>query len=162
ADQSFQHESRLSLYLLTGLLGLLIGLDLWPLVVAWLRDAWGVGARLPTWPNEVGGYRLALAAALIGGARALAASLYALLQGKVGADLALAVAAVAAILLQEPLVAAEIVFVGMLGECLENVTFERTQRAIRGLVEVFPRRCWRLRDGREERVLTTELQPGDV
>src|SRR5262249_27758313 len=112
--------------------------------------------------NEVGGYRLALAAALLGGARALYGSLDALLQGKVGADLALAVAAVAAILLQEPLVAAEIVFVGMLGECLEHVTFERTQPAIRSLGRVFPRRCWRLRDGREERVLTTELQPGDV
>src|SRR5262245_38039144 len=115
ADQSLQHETRLSLYLLTGLIGLLIGLDLWPLVAAWLRDACGLS--LPSWPNEVGGYRLALAAALLGGARALYGSLDALLQGKVGADLALAVAVVAAVLLQEPLVAAEIVFVGMLGEC---------------------------------------------
>src|SRR5207248_475957 len=48
------------------------------------------------------------------------------------------------------------------GECLESFTFERTQRAIRRIAEVCPRRCWRLRDGREERVLAAELQVGDV
>src|SRR5437016_8855337 len=37
----------------------------------------------------------------------------------------------------------------------------RTQRAIRKLVEVFPRRCWLLRDGQEVRVLTSELKVGD-
>ena len=57
--------------------------------------------------------------------------------------------------------AAEIVFIGMVGECLESFTFERTQRAIRRIVEVFPRRCWLLRDGQEVRVLTNELKVGD-
>ena len=44
---------------------------------------------------------------------------------------------------------------------MEGFTFERTQRAIRKIVEVFPRRCWLLRDGQEVRVLTSELQVGD-
>src|ERR687885_331195 len=66
-----------------------------------------------------------------------------------------------ALVIGEPLVAAEVVFIGMLGECLESVTFERTQRAVRKLVEVFPRRCWLLRDGQEVRVLTGEVQVGD-
>jgi Cu+-exporting ATPase len=159
-DESFQQESRLSLYLLTGLLGLLLAADLWPAVAGWLN---GRGLGLPTWSNEVfGGYRIALIAAVIGGARTLYGSIDALLEGRVGADLALAVACVAAILVGEPLVAAEIVFIGLLGECLESITFERTQRAIRRIVEVCPRRCWRLRDGREERVLVSELQVGDV
>jgi Cu+-exporting ATPase len=158
ADQSFQQESRLSLYLLTALLGLLIGADLWPVVARWIAS-WG--PRLPTWSNEIFGYRIALIAAVLGGARVLYGSLDALFEGKVGADLALAIACVAAILVKEPLVAAEIVFIGMVGECLESITFERTQRAIRRIVEICPRRCWRLRDGHEERVLTTELQVGD-
>src|SRR6185437_14952334 len=51
--------------------------------------------------------------------------------------------------------------IGMLGECLESITFERTQRAIRRIVEICPRRCWRLRDGQEERVLVGELRAGD-
>jgi Cu+-exporting ATPase len=159
-EDAFDRESPLALYLLTGLLGLLLGADLWPIFARWLASV--SGPALPTWPNEIGGYRLALIAAVIGGARILYGSINALLEGRIGADLALAIACVAAVLLNEPLVAAEIVFIGMAGECLEFFTFERTQRAVRGLVELCPRRCWRLRDGREERILVSELQPGDV
>ncbi len=159
ADQTFHQESNLSLYFLTGLLGLLIGADLWPVVAEWLAVK---GLVLPTWPREFhAGYRFALIAAVIGGARIVYTSLEALLEGRIGADLALAIACVAAILFRKPLVAAEVVFVGMVGECLEGFTFERTQRAVRKIVEVFPRRCWLLRDGREVRVFTTELHVGD-
>jgi Cu+-exporting ATPase len=157
-DQKLEPESRLSLYLLTALVGLLLAADLWPAFARWVS---GWGPKLPTYSNEVYGYRLALLAAVLGGARALYGSLDALFAGRVGADLALALACVAAILLKEPLVAAEIVFIGMLGECLENVTFERAQRALRSLLDIFPRRTWRLRDGQEERVLVSELDVGD-
>jgi Cu+-exporting ATPase len=157
-DRAFQHESRLSLYLLTGLVGLVIAVDLWPIVAGWLEP---LGVSLAAWPNEISGYRIALIAAVLGGARILYGSLDSLLQGRIGADLAIAIATVAAILVKEPLVAAEIVFIGMLGECLENITFERTQRAIHRLAELTPYRCWRLRDGQEERVLVSELQIGD-
>jgi Cu+-exporting ATPase len=156
-DSAFARERNVSLYLLTGLLGLLIALDLWPKLVAWLGIAW-----LPTWSGMVYGQRIALIAAVLGGARILYMSLEGLFEGKVGADLALAVACVAAILLNESLVAAEIVFIGMLGECLESFTFERTRNAVRRIVEVCPRRCWLLRDGQEIRVLTSELRQSDV
>src|SRR5581483_12478923 len=96
ADSAFASESRLSLYLLTALLGLLIGLDLWPVVAAWLS---GLGLTLPTWPRTLGGYQIALIPAILGGARVLYGSLERLLEGKLGADLALALACVAAILL---------------------------------------------------------------
>lgn len=158
SDQKFESGDPLGLYFLTGFLTLLLAADLWPTLVSWL-GTWGSG--LPTWPNEVGGYRLALAAAIIGGARALFGSLDSLLAGKIGADLALALACLAAILLREPLVAAEVVLIGLLGECLEHFIFHRTQRALRGLVELQPRRCWRLREGNEERIRTSELQVGD-
>src|SRR5579884_2179616 len=159
ADEAFHPESNLGLYLLTGLIGLLIGLDLWPAFAGW----WPVqGLGLPTWPREVyGPYRFALLAAILGGARILYGSVESLLEGKLGADLALAIATIAAILIGEPLVAAEVVFIGMVGECLEAFTFERTQRAVRKIVEVRPRRCWLLRDGQEVRVLTCEVQVGD-
>ena len=157
-DPHFEQEGRLSLYLLTGLLGVVLAADLWPIVHRWL-GSWGSG--LPSWSNEIGGYRLALMAAVIGGARILYGSLDALFAGRVGADLALAIACVAAILMREPLVAAEVVFIGMLGECLELFTFERTQRALHGLIRLRPRRCWRLRDGKEEAIDTSALQVGD-
>src|SRR5262245_15305879 len=153
ADQALGRAHNLSLYLLTGLLGLLIGLDLWPEFVNW-SGAGRLG--LPTWSQEVLGYRIALIAALLGGARILYSSLESLLEGRLGADLALAIACLAAILLKKPLVAAEIVFIGMLGECLESVTFDRTRRALRQVLEVCPRRCWLLRDGQEVRVRVEE------
>lgn len=159
ADRAFgEQESRLSLFLLTGLVGVILAADLWPFAAAWL-DARGLS--LPTWPNTIGGYRIALIAALLGGARVLAGSLDSLLQGRLGADLALGIAVVAAILVRESAVAAELVFVGLLGECLEHLTFARAQQAVRQLAELTPRRCWRLRDGQEERVLVSELQLGD-
>jgi Cu+-exporting ATPase len=158
-EQAFYQERNLSLYLMTGLIGLLIGADLWPSLAAWLATK---GLDLPTWSREIyGPYRFALLAAVLGGARILYGSVESLLEGRLGADLALAIATIAAILIGEPLVAAEVVFIGMAGECLESFTFERTQRAIRKIVEVCPRRCWLLRDGQEVRVLTTEVQVGD-
>lgn len=155
ADQIFYQERNLSLYLFTALIGLLIGLDLWPGFADWA----GIGL---TWSTEFySGYRIALIAAILGGARVLYNSFEKLLEGRLGADLALGIACVAAILYGKPLVAAEIVFIGMVGECLESITFERTQRAIRRIVEVCPHRCWVIRDGQEVRVLTTEVQVGE-
>jgi Cu+-exporting ATPase len=155
-DPALGPERNTWLYLMTGVLGLAIAADLWPRIVSVL--GW---TALPSWPREIYGYRIALVAALLGGVRILYTSLEGLFEGKLGADLALAIACVAAIVLNEPLVAAEIVFIGMLGECLESFTFERTRRAIGKIVEVFPRRCWLLRDGQEVRVFTHELQVGD-
>jgi Cu+-exporting ATPase len=156
-DELFHRERNLPLYFLTGVMALLIGLDLWPKFVTWL----GV-STLPTWSTTPFGVSIALIAAILGGARVLYTSLESLFEGRLGADLALAVATIAAILIKEELVAAEIVLIGLIGECLESFTFERTQQAIRKIVEVCPRRCWVLRDGQEVRVLTTELKVADV
>src|SRR5258708_11109255 len=121
ADSAFQRESNLSLYALTALIGLLIGLDLWPFLAAWIDPA---QSWLPSWPNEINGYRLyALCAAVLGGARALYGSLERLSEGRVGAALAIAIAAVAAILTREALVAAAILLVGPVCELPGSLTF---------------------------------------
>jgi P-type Cu+ transporter len=155
-DSTFGENQNLSLYLLTAFLGVFLALDLLPEIGKWL----GI-STISGWSREWLGYRFALIAAVVGGARVLYSSLQSLLEGRIGADLALAIAAIAAILIQEPLVAAEVVFIGMVGECLEGFTFDRTQKAIRKIVEVCPRRCWLLRDGQEIRVLTSTLVPED-
>ncbi len=159
ADQPFAPRPHLGLYLLAAVVTGLLAADLWPPLADWLRT---LGLDLPSWRSrEIFGFRFALIAAVIGGAKALYGSLDRLTEGKVGADLAIAVAAIAAILIGEPVVAAEVVVIALVGECLEAATFDRTQRALRKLAELFPTRCWVLRDGQEVRVFTTELQVGD-
>lgn len=157
-DEPFRPQSPVGLYALTALVGGLLAADLGPPLAGWLT---GLGVEAPTWPRELFGYRYALLAAVIGGARVLYNSLESLFDGRIGSDLALAVACLAAILLREELVAAEVVFIGLAGECLEAVTFARTQRALGSLAELFPRRCWVLRDGQEVRAFTTDLLVGD-
>jgi P-type Cu+ transporter len=160
-DEAFVEESNLPLYLMTGLLAVLLGLDLLPRFGDWA--GW---TFLQIRTRELGtvfGFRITFAAiaAILGGARVVYTSLHGLLDKKIGADLAIAIAFLAAIFIQEWLVAAEVVFIGMFGECLEAFTFDRTKRAIRKIVEVFPIRCWQLKDGKEERVFTKDLQVGD-
>jgi Cu+-exporting ATPase len=158
-DEPFQPASPLGLYALTALVGGLLAADLGPLLAGWLK---GRGIDSYTWSRELYDYRYALIAAVIGGARVLYNSLESLFEGRIGSDLALAIACLAAIVLKEPLVAAEVVFIGLAGECLEAFTFARTQRALGTLAELFPQRCWVLRDGQEVRTYTTDLQVGDT
>jgi Cu+-exporting ATPase len=163
-DAAFRQESPVGLYLFTGLIGLLIGLGVaWPSLAGWLGPL--VGVSLPTFS---GGFTLfnfqitfGLIAAVLGGARVLYGSLESLAAGRLGADLALALAVIAAILLNQPLVAAEVVFIGLVGECLEAFTFNRTQRAIRRLVEVCPRRCIVLRNGQEVITPVEDVRAGE-
>ena len=158
ADEVFARPSAAGLYAFTGLLGLLILRDLWPTVAAYLL---GAGADAGTWSNKLFGVRYALIAAVLGGARILYSAMDSLWAGRLGADLAVALACIAAILIDEPLVAGEVVFIALAGECLEAWTFGRTQRGIRKLVEVFPRKCWLVRDGQEIAVDTDSLHAGD-
>jgi Cu+-exporting ATPase len=163
-DSAFAPQRNLTLYLFTGLIGLLIAIDGWLRLTNWLAG------REPK-PFEVFGFALALIAAVLGAARILYMALEGLLEGRIGADIALAVACIAALFLpvvagegqegEGAFIAAEVVFIGLVGECLEAFTFDRTQRAIRKIVEVCPYRCWLLRDGQEIRVFTKDLQVGD-
>src|SRR5262245_26382185 len=157
-DDPFRSESPLGLYLLTALVGGLLAADLWPLLANWLTTQ---GIETYTWSREPYGYRYSLIAAVVGGARVLYCSLEALFEGRIGADLALAIATLAAILIREPLVAAEVVFIGLAGECLEAFTFSRTQNALGKLAELFPKRCWVLRDDVEVRAFTADVISGD-
>ena len=159
-ESPFRPRSNGTLYLITGLLAALLIGDLWPQLAKWLSET---VYQTPTWTTtEIFGFRFALIVAVLGGARVLYGSLEKLSEGRVGADLAIAIACVAAILIGQPLVAAEVVFIGLVGECLEAFTFDRTQRALGKLTELFPQRCWVIRNGVETRVLTSSVVVGDT
>jgi P-type Cu+ transporter len=158
ADEAFARPSAAGLYAFTALVGLLVLRDLWPAIAGFLLEA---GADIGFWSNKLFGFRFALFAAIIGGARILTGALDSILAGRLGADMAVALACIAAIVIDEPLVAAEVVFIALAGECLEAWTFARTQRGIHKLVEAFPRKCWLLRDGQEVAVDTDTVRVGD-
>ncbi len=101
----------------TALLGILIGVD-----VLLGAMGWG-GLRLPL------GLSFTMIAAVLGAVYIVYGTLRSLLQRRIGADLALAQASLAALVIGQPFVAAEVVFIALLGEVLEAWTFSRTRRA---------------------------------
>ncbi|HEX8200987.1 MAG TPA: hypothetical protein VF590_10895, partial [Isosphaeraceae bacterium] len=126
---------RRALVATTAVVGLLLGADL--ALAAWGEPAW----RRPF------GVSLALVAAVVGGGRVVYLALAALFEGRIGADIALAIACVAAALLGEYFVAAEVVFIALLGEVLEAATYARARRAIHRLLDRTPRTARVRRDG---------------
>src|SRR5438093_2502213 len=140
-------DEHRSLYVLTAVLGLLIGGDVLLGVLGW-RAPWGIS--------------LALVAAILGGARIVYGALEALVAGRVGADLALAQACLAALVLGEPFVAAEVVFIALVGEVLEAVTFARARRAIHRLLDQTPRTARVRRDGQEIEIPADRVVVGDL
>ncbi|MER3441075.1 MAG: hypothetical protein C4296_06860 [Gemmataceae bacterium] len=53
------------------------------------------------------------------------------------------------------------VFIGLVGECLEAITFDRTRRALRRLAEICPSMALLLRNGQEVKVPVSELRAGE-
>ncbi len=143
------HEHR-SLFLFTGLLGVLIVLDL-------LAGRFAT----PAWQAPLG-LRWIWIAALLGAGRMVYGALEALFAGRIGADFALAQACLAALVLREPFVAAEVVFIALVGEVLEAVTADRAMRAIGRLFEGTPRSARVRRDGEEVERPLSEVVVGDI
>src|SRR4051794_10720558 len=148
AAEGEAHESR-RLYAFTAFLGLLIGADL---LIGWLGVSW----RMPLGLSPV------MIAALAGGGYIVYGALEALVQGRIGADFALAQACVAALVLGQPFVAAEVVFIALVGEVLEAVTFGRTKRALGRLVDQTPRTARVRRDGIDVEIPARDVAAGDL
>jgi Cu+-exporting ATPase len=85
-----------------------------------------------------------------------------LLEKRISADLAICIAAVAALSVGEYLAAAEAMFIMLVGEGLEAYAAGRTAAAIHKFVEQLPRRAHVLREGEEVELAVEELVPGDT
>ena len=155
AGRSFHYRSA-PIYLLTLIVGLLFAAD----IAIGLLDETGVSH----WSvyQTLGGFRLVLLAAVLGGARILYQTLENLIDGKVGADLALTIACLAAIVLGEHSTAALVVFIALCGESIEGFTVDRAQRAIRGVFNLCPPTARLVADGKEEEVAVTDVTVGQV
>ena len=113
-------------------------------------------------PNALFGYRFALLAAVLGGARILYHALDGLLSGRIGADLALTIACLAAIVLGEHETAGLVVLISLIGESLEGYTVDRARWAVRQTFALQPEVAHlTTQDGRERDVPVKDVQVGD-
>lgn len=108
------------------------------------------------------GWNLSFLAAIVGGARFIYHAVSDLLDGKFGTDLALAFAVVAALLLGENWVAAEVVLIALIGESLEAITFRRTQVELSRLLALQPATVQLQQNGQAVDVPLGRVQPGDI
>ncbi len=142
------------------------------IVAALLMADWLLGSGAPVaskaagwlpagWPNTLFGYRLALVAAVLGGARILYHALDGLLSGRVGADLALTIACLAAIVLGEHQTAGLVVVISLIGESLEGYTIDRARWAVRQTFALQPAMAHLTQEGRERDVPIAEVRVGD-
>ena len=145
AAENFHYRSA-PIYLLTAAVGVLLLADVAHGLV------WGtapgttppVAANADWWSKLLAtrmlfSFRLALLAAVLGGARILYQTLDGLLSGRVGADLTLTIACLAAIVLGQSETAALVVFIALCGESIEGYTVDRAQRAVRRIFQLCSR-----------------------
>jgi cation transport ATPase len=126
----------------------------------------GVGALLLL--NVLGivttvfGVNTALLLAVVAGYKIVYQAILDLLDRRFSADLAIVVAAAAAVAVGEYFAAAEVMFIMLVGEGLEHYTVERARRAITGFVEMVPKIARVRRDGVEIEVRPAEVSVGDT
>ncbi len=169
AAENFHYRSA-PIYLLTAAVGVLLLADV-ALGLVWGTSAGAaappVAANADWWAKLLAtrtlfGFRLALLAAVLGGARILYQTLDGLLSGRVGADLALTIACLAAIVLGQSETAALVVFIALCGESIEGYTVDRAQRAIRRIFQLCPRTARVLVGDDEQEVPLEQVIVGDT
>ena len=112
--------------------------------------------------SSILGIDTAIFLTLIAGYGTFSRAIGELLERRISADLAICIAAVAALSVGEYLAAAEAMFIMLVGEGLEAYAAGRTEAAIHKFVEQLPRRARVLRDGEEAEVAVEDLIPGDA
>jgi len=85
-----------------------------------------------------------------------------LLHRRIGADFAVSLAAIAALLLGEYLTAAEVIFIMLIGGALEHYAVAKTHSALEKLLELAPKTARIKRGGDESEVPLEQVQVGDV
>ena len=112
--------------------------------------------------DSILGIDTAIFLAVLAGYKTFYRAIAELLDRKISADLAIVIAALAAIAIGEYLAAAEAMFIMLLGEGLEAWAAGRTERAIHRFVDQLPHHARVLRDGEEVEIHVEDLVHGDV
>jgi cation transport ATPase len=112
--------------------------------------------------RTVAGVDTAAILTVVAGYRTFYNAIHGLLERTISADLAIAIAVIAALSVGEYLAAAEAMFIMLVGEGLEGYAAKRTSTAIQRFVEQMPRRARKLVGEEEVDVDAASLAPGDL
>lgn len=122
----------------------------------------GLAAYLAGSLQSVYGFDVALLLALAGGFPIYVEAASALVRGRLSADLAVSLAAFAALAIGQYAVAAEVILIMLIGEALENYAVGRTRSGIAALLALRPREARVRRDGHEQTIPAEQIRPDDV
>ncbi len=112
--------------------------------------------------DTLAGLDTAIFLALVAGYKTFYRAIAELLDRRISADLAIVIAAAAALAIGEYLAAAEAMFIMLLGEGLEAWAAGRTERAIHRFVDQLPHHARVIRNGEEVEVHVEDLLAGDL
>lgn len=125
-----------------------------------------VGAGLASYLVEgvrtIRGLDLAVLLAVVGGLPIWGAAIRGLLARRLSASLAVALAAVGALAIGEAAVAAEVVFIMLIGEALEHFAVDRTRSGVASLLALRPQTARVRRDGDVSTIRALEIREGDT
>ncbi len=83
-------------------------------------------------------------------------------EGRIGIELLMSVAAIAAVFLGQAGEGAMLAFLYSISEALEGYTEAKTRAAVRALMALAPQTAWVRRDGREVEIPAEEVRAGDI
>lgn len=112
--------------------------------------------------RTVWGWDTALFLTLLGGHRIFVEAIRRAFRRETSADLAVAIAAAAALWIRQYTAAAEVILIMLIGEGLELYAVDRTRGALRKLLDLSPQQARVRRDGTEQVVPIAEVGVGDT
>ncbi len=114
------------------------------------------------WIKNAGPFDIAVLVALLGGYRIFGDAVWRLLHREISSDLAIAVAACAALAIGQYFAAAEVIFIMLVGGWLEELAVDRTRGAIAKLIRLAPRSARVRRGGEWVETALADIRPGDI
>ncbi|MGO8991382.1 MAG: heavy metal translocating P-type ATPase [bacterium] len=144
--RTFWKERRSFIFL--GLSGVTLGLS-W--IFKWIDFG---PFHLPT--------ALAIASLILGGYPIVKSAVKTLLIPDLNVDTLVSIAAIAAAAVGAYREAATVIFIMLLGECLEGVTVGKTRKAIASLIQLSPKTAWVRREDKEVQVPIEDVNPKEV
>ena len=99
---------------------------------------------------------------ILGGHRIFYEAFSGLFRWQISADLAVAIAAIAALAIREYYAAAEVIFIMLVGGTLESFAVSRTRGAIQKLAKISPKTAKVCREGEETEIDVAEVRTGDI